>query len=93
MKLVNGTNLGLSALALLVIASMAPETVAQGDDPRNILAAKVRGQGHICTKPLKAERDPQLSAPDVPAWILTCDDGVFRVIVHADMADRITKLQ
>jgi hypothetical protein len=93
MKLVNGTNLGLSALALLVIASMAPDTIAQGDDPRNILAAKVRGQGHICTKPLKAERDPQLSAPDVPAWILTCDDGVFRVIVHADMADRITKLQ
>ncbi|MGE8943568.1 hypothetical protein ACO2I3_16805 [Leptospira interrogans] len=93
MKLVNGKILGLSGLALLMITSMAPETMAQGEDPRNILAAKVRGQGHICTKPLKAERDPQLSAPDVPAWILTCDDGVFRIIVHADMADRITKLQ
>ena len=80
-------------LALLTLATLVPEAIAQAEDPRDILAVRVRAQGHACTKPLKAERDPQLSTADVPAWILTCDDGVYRLILHADMADRITKLK
>lgn len=99
MKLLSGKDLGLAGLALLMTASLVPEALAQArtqaplEDPREILAVRMRAQGYTCIKPLKAVRDPQFSAPDVPAWILTCENGVFRLILHADMADQITQLQ
>jgi hypothetical protein len=81
--------LSASALAWLLAVN---DVIAQAEDPREILAVRVRAQGHVCDKAVKAERDPQLSRPDLPAWILECSNATYRVILDADMAARITRL-
>lgn len=76
-----------------VLAVGAPDTAsAQMENPREILAVRVRSQGYPCGKPLTAEREPKLSEADSPAWVLHCDNASYRIVLRADMAAYIERL-
>jgi hypothetical protein len=86
-----------AGLALNAATSTLPEAVAQvqpADDeiPADIIAVQIRKQGYACDKPETAKRDPQVSRPDLPVWILKCESGSYRVRLVGDMADRVEKL-
>lgn len=56
---------------------LRPEALAA--DEKKVIAAQIRKQGFPCERPLSAERDPQHSKPNVPAWILKCENARYRV--------------
>jgi hypothetical protein len=70
------------------------QAVQPADDeiPADIIAVQVRKQGHQCTNPSKAARDEKASEPDLPVWILTCENATYRVRLVGNMADRIEKM-
>lgn len=92
-----------AGLALNAITLGGPDAQAQSqqiaevqpaDDevPPDIIAVQIRKQGYECTNPSKAKRDEQVSKPDLPVWILTCENATYRVRLVGNMADRIEKL-
>jgi hypothetical protein len=93
----------MRALALLSIAalggslilnaagtSMAEDT--EKETPANIIAAQIRKQGYVCDNAKSAVKDAKLDKPDLPVWILTCDNATYRVRLVGDMTDRVEKL-
>jgi len=84
-----------AGLILNAATSTVPEAQAQPADdetPADIIAVQIRKQGYACDKPESAKRDPQLSRPDLPVWILKCESGSYRVRLVGNMADRVEKL-
>ena len=73
-------------------SATAPVAQAQDEIPADIIAVQVRKQGFECGKAEKASRDPAISRPDAPVWILTCDNASYRVRLVGNMADHIEKL-
>jgi hypothetical protein len=73
--------------------SVAVDAQAEGENPAGIIAAQIRKQGFPCDNPDKAVRDPQLSKPDLPVWILTCENATYRVRLVGDLTDRVEKLK
>ena len=67
---------------------------AQASDemPAQIIAVKVRKQGHYCDKPLRVERDRDRSMPNGRVWVLECDNATYRVRLIPDMAAQIERL-
>ena len=65
---------------------------ADDEIPPDIIAVQIRKQGYECTNPSKAKRDPEASKPDLPVWILTCENATYRVRLVGDMADRVEKM-
>lgn len=49
------------------------------ESPKDIIAAQVRAQGHICVSPRNAARDVQNSRPDGAGWVLECENASYRV--------------
>ena len=84
--LVLGLAFDAGDIALVSSAQAEPET------PAEIIAVQIRKQGYTCGKAEKAERDVKASKPDVPVWILTCDNARYRVHVLADLADKVERL-
>jgi hypothetical protein len=93
----------MRALALFSIAALGGSLVlnaagtsaaddAQSETPANIIAAQIRKQGFKCDNAERAERDKDLSKPDLPVWIVTCEDATYRVRLIGNMADRVEKL-
>jgi hypothetical protein len=83
----------LSGAALVLIAALSP--VAQAQVPAEalvIVANQVRLQGHKCEKPTAVERDVSLSKPGLPVWLLTCDEGRYRVELIPHKQARVTPL-
>ena len=90
-----------AGLALNAVSSAMSEGEAQAqvqvaqaqpaDDevPPDIIAVQIRKQGYECTNPSKAKRDPEASKPDLPVWILTCENATYRVRLVGNMADHI----
>lgn len=78
---------------LLSIGGFAAEAVAQMENPVGILAVRVREQGHVCERPIKAEQDLAASRPLGAVWILQCSNASYRVVLHPDMAAEIDVLQ
>jgi hypothetical protein len=74
--------------------SVAPVTQAQAQEemPAEIIAAQVRTQGFQCGKAQSASRDPAVSQPDEPVWILKCDNASYRVRLVGNLADHVEKL-
>ena len=70
------------------------QSVQPADDevPPDIIAVQIRKQGYECNKPSKAKRDPDASRPDLPVWILTCENATYRVRLVGNMADRIDRM-
>ena len=60
--------------------------------PADIIAVQIRKQGYECKNPQSAKRDADASQPDLPVWILTCENASYRVRLVGNMADRIEKL-
>ena len=58
---------------------IGPRHTALAVNEEEVIAAQIRKQGFPCEKPLSAERDPQHSKPNVPAWILKCENARYRV--------------
>lgn|SRR5665647_1161083 len=89
-----GAGLILNAATLAVSPAAQAQAVQPADDevPPDIIAVQIRKQGFACTNPQSAKRDPQVSKPDEPVWILTCENATYRVRLIGNMADRIEKL-
>jgi hypothetical protein len=84
----------LAALCLYPVLGVA-QTATDSDaaeGPATILADQVRQQGHNCEKPVAAQRDPTLSRPEEPVWILDCGNATYRVTVRADMAAEVEEI-
>ena len=64
---------------------------ANDEIPADIIAVQVRKQGYTCNNPSKATRDAKVSRPDLPVWILTCENATYSVRLVGNMADRIEK--
>ena len=93
----------MRALALFSIAALGGSLVlnaagtsaaddAQSETPANIIAAQIRKQGFKCDNAERAERDKDLSKPDLPVWIVACEDATYRVRLIGNMGDRVEKL-
>ncbi|MES0402326.1 MAG: hypothetical protein ABUJ93_02345 [Hyphomicrobium sp.] len=65
---------------------------AEAETPAEIIAVQIRKQGYKCGKAEKAERDVEASKPNVPVWILTCDNARYRVHVFGNLADKVERL-
>jgi len=65
---------------------------AQGEKAAQIIAVQIRKQGYKCGKAENAERDVEASKPNVPVWILKCDNARYRVQVYGNLADKVERL-
>ncbi len=75
------------------IAALSSAAAAQQDaEALQVVADQVRTQGYACANPQAVQRDPDLSRPDLPVWILTCENNRYRVELVPDMQARVTQL-
>ena len=65
---------------------------ANDEVPPDIIAVQIRKQGYTCDNPQSAKRDPEASKPDLPVWILKCENATYRVRLVGNMADLVEKL-
>ena len=84
--LVLALGFGAGDVALSTVAHAQEETAAQ------IIAVQIRKQGYKCGKAENAERDVEASKPNVPVWILQCDNARYRVQVYGNLADKVERL-
>ena len=91
--------LSISALGGSLVLNAADTSVAldahadeTSETPANIIAAQIRKQGYACDNAERAVRDEEASKPDLPVWILTCENATYRVRLVGDMTDRVEKL-
>ena len=77
---------GAGDIALISSAQAEPEI------PAEIIAVQIRKQGYKCGKAENAERDVKASKPNVPVWILRCDNARYRVHVFGNLADKVERL-
>ncbi|MFA5899849.1 MAG: hypothetical protein WC829_12150 [Hyphomicrobium sp.] len=93
-----GAGLALNALtwggpdAQARAQQVAEAQPADDEVPPDIIAVQIRKQGYECNNPSKAKRDPQVSKPDMPVWILTCENATYRVRLVGNMADRVERM-
>ena len=80
------------AQAQVQVQQVAQAQPADDEIPPDIIAVQIRKQGYKCTNPSKAKRDPEASKPDLPVWILTCENATYRVRLVGNMADHIEKM-
>ena len=69
-----------------------PIAQASNEKPAEIIAIKVRKQGHSCDRPLSIESDRERSMPNGRVWILKCGNATYRVRLVPDMAARVERL-
>ena len=81
-----GLAFGTGDIALSSLAHAQQERAAQ------IIAVQIRKQGYTCGKAESAKRDVEASKPNVPVWILKCDNARYRVRVFASKADKVERL-
>lgn len=81
---------GASMLTAVLLGSFCADIVAaQVETPLDVLAVRVREQGHVCEKPVKAERDESASTPNRTVWRLECTNASYRIVLHPDMGAEI----
>lgn len=83
---------GLMMLALSLDPILAMAQTAEDGGAASIIADQIRDQGHRCDKPVSAQRDPTLSQPDLPVWILQCANATYRVTVRGSMASTVEEI-
>ena len=81
------------AVALLFGVSVGATNASAAGLAASDLAAQVRTQGFTCDKPQGAERNNSASRPNEEVWILTCENGSYRMTVVPDMAAKIEKIE
>jgi len=77
------------AFAVPFVIGLAGSTARAEQTLPDLLAVQLRAQGYACDKPLKAERDDELSKPDNEAWTLTCSNATYRVSRVPDLAAKV----
>jgi hypothetical protein len=88
----NSARIAAGIFGLAAVSLSAP-ALAAGETPIDVLAARVREQGHTCDKPQSATRENKESAPNETVWILTCENDTFRLTLVPDMAAKVEKVQ
>jgi hypothetical protein len=81
----------IATAAWIGLSSSAASAQAEAE-ALQVIADQVRLQGFACATAQSVQRDPDLSRPDLPVWILTCDNNRYRVELVPDMQARITTL-
>ena len=89
---------GIAAAGGLIVAAIlaaAPSARAQSDNPAGMdaIAAAVRVHGYACEHPKSAARDAEQSSPGEEAWIITCENGRYRVKFMGDTGSRVEPLE
>ena len=79
------------AIAISMLCFLSVTAFAQ-EDPKEIVAAAVRQNGHVCEHPESAVPDPENTSPGEKAWILHCENGVFRVKFMGDTGASVEPL-
>ena len=79
-------------IQILIIATAAQSVSAQ-EPTRDLLAAQIRDQGYVCSKPLSAKKDLTRSRPDQAVWVLRCKNANYRLRLVPDMAARVQRLK
>jgi len=74
-----------------VAGQILPAAHAQ-EAPAEVLAAQLRRQGHRCEGPVKAERDAELSRPDMAVWIIRCTNASYRMRLIPNMAAQVEQM-
>jgi hypothetical protein len=82
----------LIVAAAWVAALCSVAAAQQNSEALQVVADQVRTQGYACANPQGVQRDPDLSRPDLPVWILTCENNRYRVELVPDMQARVTQL-
>ncbi|MBY0558985.1 hypothetical protein [Hyphomicrobium sp.] len=80
------------AAALLFVVGVGATNASAAGPAASDLAAQVRTQGFACDKPQGAEKNDSASRPNEEVWILTCENGAYRMTVVPDMAAKIEKI-
>jgi hypothetical protein len=80
------------AQAQVQARQVAQAQPADDEVPPDIIAVQIRKQGYECTNPKSAKRDLEQSKPDLPVWILTCENATYRVRLVGNMADHVEKM-
>jgi hypothetical protein len=89
----------LMILLLLSLAGSLNETSfvraagAAEETPKEMLAAQIRTQGIACERPERAVRDVKRSGPDHEVWILTCENGTYRISRYPDLAAKVEQIR
>lgn len=84
---------GLGLLGVNAAPPGAARAIAAEDEnPKKIIAAQVRKQGFACQTPQDATRDSEHSKADETAWVLSCGNASYRVILVPDMQARVKRL-
>ena len=84
---------GVCVAAVAAAAVCLPGAVMAQESPKDIIAARIRMQGYACDKPISAERDPALSKPDEPVWLLKCENHSYQVQLIPDMAAKVSPIK
>lgn len=79
----------LPLLTALMVNGFSVDAIAQTETSLDILAVRVREQGHACDTPIKAEREQRASKPMATVWVLQCSNASYRVVLHPDMGAQI----
>jgi hypothetical protein len=78
--------------AAWIVALSSAAAAQQEAEALQVVADQVRAQGYACATPTAVQRDQDLSQPDLPVWILTCEGDRYRVELVPDMRARVTPL-
>ncbi len=91
-----GLALTAAAATLPATATLAESPAQPGAEnkeiPPDIIAVQIRRQGFPCGNAKSAKYDASDSVPNEEAWILTCDNASYRVILVPDMEARVERL-
>jgi hypothetical protein len=58
-------------------------------EAKDIVAIQLRAQGIPCTNPERAIKDRQDSRPDEAAWVITCEEATYRVMLIPHIGSRV----
>jgi hypothetical protein len=85
---------GMGICLALVLMGGTVSSVAQParETPPDILAVQLRSQGYVCQNPQNATRDGDQSRPDQAVWLVTCEDGTYRMRLTPGMAAKVERL-
>jgi hypothetical protein len=78
--------------AIVTDSAAAQQRGASEEMPGDILAVRLRQQGHRCDAPVTADRDAARSKPDEAVWMLKCANASYRMRLAPDMAAMIERL-
>ena len=77
----------------VVTSVTAVQSVSAQQATKDLLAAQIRDQGYLCSKPLSAKKDLTRSRPDQAVWVLRCKNANYRLRLVPDMAARVQRLK